>query len=114
MFNPTALVAAATAALSGLAPMSSVPSLPVPLPIPSPAPAPAPQGPTVSRDQAINIALNHAGVAHHEARFDDVELDHDDGRLSWEIEFDARGWEYEYDIDAHSGVIIEFERDWDD
>lgn len=114
MFNASALIAAATAALSGIAPMSSVPQLPFPIPAPAPAPGPSQQSPAISRDHAINIALGHAGVARHEARFDDVELDHDDGRLSWEIEFDARGWEYEYDIDAHSGAIINVERDWDD
>lgn len=68
----------------------------------------------ISKEQAINIALKHAGVNRSSARFDDVELDSDDGYLIWEIEFEVGNYEYEYDINARNGSIIEWEREYDD
>lgn len=68
----------------------------------------------LSKDEAVDIALNHAGLSRSQVHFDDVELDHDDGRLEWEIEFDSGNWEYEYDIDGHSGKILDHEREHDD
>lgn len=64
----------------------------------------------ISGDRALAIAVTHAGVGSPD-HVDDLELDHDDGALIWEVEFDAGGLEYEYDIDAHSGAILEFEID---
>jgi uncharacterized membrane protein YkoI len=69
---------------------------------------------TISGERALQIATNHAGVPRNQIRVDDLELDSDDGRLSWEIEFHHGNWEYEYDIDAYTGAIIKSERDWDD
>lgn len=84
-------------------------------PAPAPASKPAPAKPTqISRDEAINIALNHAGLSRSQVSFDDVELDSDDGRLIWEIEFESGDWEYEYDIDALTKSILDFEKDFDD
>lgn len=68
----------------------------------------------MTKDEAINIALNHAGLTRSQVVFDDVELDHDDGRKEWEIEFDHGNWEYEYEIDASNGNILDFEKDFDD
>lgn len=90
-----------------------------------PAPTQATQAPTqattqattrgrLSQDEAINIALNHAGLTRSQVRFDDIELDEDDGYLIWEIEFDAGNYEYEYEINARNGSIIEWEREYDD
>lgn len=91
---------------------------PKPAPEPAPKPAPAKKQPAVakelSRDEAINIALNHAGLTRSQVVFDDVELDYDDGRKKWEIEFDHGNWEYEYDIDAANGSILDFEKEYDD
>ena len=42
------------------------------------------------------------------------ERDFDDGRLEYEIDFRADGYEYEYTIDAASGAILDHERDFDD
>jgi uncharacterized membrane protein YkoI/predicted small secreted protein len=68
----------------------------------------------ISKDEAINIALNHAGLSRSQVAFDDVELDYEDGRKEWEIEFDHGNWEYEYEIDASNGNILDFEREYDD
>lgn len=68
----------------------------------------------ISKEEAIDIALNHAGLTRAQVTFDDVELDEEDGRLIWEIEFDSGNWEFEYDIDALTKDILDFEKDYDD
>lgn len=68
----------------------------------------------ISKEEAIDIALNHAGLTRSQVTFDDVELDKEDGRLIWEIEFDSGNWEFEYDIDALTKDILDFEKDYDD
>lgn len=62
-------------------------------------------------DAAKNNALSHAGVAAEDARFDRTELDRDDGRYKYEVEFEANGFEYDYEIDAVSGQVLDFEKD---
>ena len=42
-----------------------------------------------------------------------VKLDDDDGRGVYEIEFYVGNTEYDYEIDAHSGGIIEYDIDRD-
>lgn len=68
----------------------------------------------ISKDEAIEIALNHAGLTRSQVSFDDIELDEDDGRLIWEIEFDSEDWEFEYEIDAYSKNILDFKKEYDD
>lgn len=77
---------------------------------------PAPQTPSqntqISLEQAKQIALNHAKVSN--ATFTKAELDHDDGRQIYEIDFVVGKTEYDYEIDAISGNIIDFDVDTDD
>ena len=68
----------------------------------------------LSKDQAIAVALNHAGLDRDQVEFDDIERDEDDGRIIWEIEFDAGSYEYEYEIDAETGNILDHEKEFDD
>jgi uncharacterized membrane protein YkoI len=74
--------------------------------------APAQPAPSdrLSGEQALQIAVEHTGVG-APSHVDDLELDSDDGRQIWEIEFDAGGLEYEYDVDAHTGAILDVEID---
>jgi len=65
----------------------------------------------ISLDEAKQIAFDHAGVNGDKARFDDEDLDEDDGVLYYELEFDAGDVEYEYDIHAKTGEILEFDHD---
>lgn len=61
----------------------------------------------ISREKALSIAMDHAGVSN--ARDRDVEWD--DGR--WEVSFEAGGHEYDYDISA-DGTILRWEKEHDD
>ena len=65
----------------------------------------------ISADEAKNIALNHAGVSAANANWYKSELDYDDGRAKYEIEFVSGGYEYDYEINAASGEIIKSEKE---
>lgn len=60
----------------------------------------------ISRDKALSIAMDHAGVS--SARDRDVEWD--DGR--WEVSFESGEYEYDYDISA-DGTILRWEKEHD-
>lgn len=70
-------------------------------------------GSAMSVDEAKAIALKHAGLSAAQVTFEKAELDRDDGRLEYELEFRSGGVEYEYTLDAVSGAILEAERDHD-
>lgn len=72
-------------------------------------------------EQAKTIALQHAGLTAEGVVFSKAKLDREDGRLVYEIEFYVTGKsEYEYEIDASTGEILDADRemwepdDWDD
>ncbi len=62
----------------------------------------------ISAEEALTIALNHAGVAKSDTRDRDVEWD--DG--CWEVSFEAGRTEYEYQISA-AGKVLRSEKDVD-
>ena len=64
--------------------------------------------------KAKSIALNHAGVSESKAYDMDVELDDEDGKLVYEIEFKSGNMEYDYEIDAASGTILKHEVERED
>ena len=57
--------------------------------------------------EAKNVALENAGLTASQVKFTDVELDDKNGTHYYQVEFSADGKEYEYDIDALTGAIIE-------
>ena len=59
-------------------------------------------------------ALTHAGVSESQAYDMDVELDDEDGRWVYEVEFKADGMEYEYVIDAYTSAVLEYDMEQDD
>lgn len=63
-------------------------------------------GKIISREEAKNIAL---GLVN--GTIVEFELDEDDGRQEYEIEIIANGIEYEIEIDASTGKVLEFESD---
>lgn len=70
----------------------------------------------IGKEMAVRVAFQHAGVNESAVRNLEVEMDYDDGKMVYEVEFYALGMEYEYEIDAVSGVILtsEIEKDDDD
>ena len=56
----------------------------------------------------------HAGLSEGKATELKAELDREDGRQQYEVEFKAGGYEYDYEIDAQTGKILEWDKDFDD
>ena len=71
-------------------------------------------GDYISVDRAKQIALNDAGVKESNAVFLRANLDWDDGRMQYEVEFYSGSTEYDYDIDAVTGAILSSDRDMED
>ena len=71
----------------------------------------AERGEYITLARAKEIALAHANVNAANAVFDDKDLDLDDGKAVYELEFKANGIEYEYDIDARTGNILKYKHD---
>lgn len=71
-------------------------------------------GDYISVDRAKQIALNDAGVKESNAVFLRANLDWDDGRMQYEVEFYSGNTEYDYDIDAVTGAILSSDRDMED
>ncbi len=69
----------------------------------------------IGEDKAKSIALSHAGKKEADVKFVRTELDRDDGRTVYEVEFyDSNNMEYDYDIDAYSGDVVSFDYDAED
>ena len=68
----------------------------------------------ITAEQAKSAALKHAGVNASDAIFVKAGLDWDDGKVHYEVEFYAGNTEYDYDIDAVSGAVLSYDREWDD
>lgn len=64
-------------------------------------------------DLAKQIALDHAKLNEGDVRFIKAELDFDDGRMEYEVEFYLGRTEYDYTIDAVSGDILKYDVDRD-
>ncbi len=62
---------------------------------------------SVTLEKAREIAVKDAGIKNAEVSFTKAKLDTDDGVKVYEIEFTYNGNEYEYDINAKTGAIIE-------
>ena len=74
----------------------------------------APAADRLTAAEAEDIALKHASLDRNAVRFDRTELDRDDGRWEYEIEFHADGWEYNYEIHAETGKILSYDKEiWD-
>jgi len=60
----------------------------------------------LTRDEAIAIALNDAGLDKSAIRDLDAERDYERGATVWEVDFDAGYLEYSYILDAQTGNIL--------
>ncbi len=64
---------------------------------------------TITQEQALDIALKHAGYKKNQVSFPRVHLDYDDGIQKYEVEFYVGFCEYNYDIAASNGQIIGYD-----
>ncbi len=68
----------------------------------------------INKDRARELAMSQLGLT--EAQFAATEYDLDDGK--YEFKFTKDGYEYEYEVDAVTGKVLEADRelndDWDD
>ncbi|MGM9522619.1 MAG: PepSY domain-containing protein [Oscillospiraceae bacterium] len=69
---------------------------------------------TVTLDEAKTAALSHAGVSAGEAVFTKEKLDYENGVMVYDLEFYAAGYEYDYEIDAVTGDVLEHDCEKDD
>ena len=65
----------------------------------------------ITLEQAKQAALERAGVTADAATFVKAHPDYDDGRPTYEIKFFTDDTEYEFDVDATSGRILEYNID---
>ena len=65
----------------------------------------------ISADKAKKIALGDAKLAEKDVTFVKVELEFEDNRLVYDVEFYSGNVEYDYDIDAVSGAIVSADKD---
>ena len=66
----------------------------------------------VTEEQARETALSHAGLTADQVTFVRSELDRDDGRLMYDVEFYTSDYkEYDYEIDASTGEILSYDYD---
>ena len=68
----------------------------------------------IGKDAALAAALKHAGLTSGNVSRTKVELDRDDGRTEYEIEFFSGGYEYDYTVNAADGTILEHQKEYDD
>ncbi len=67
----------------------------------------------IGEERALEIALEHFTLTAKEVRIDKVKLDEDDGRLIYEVEFQVKSLEYELEIDAKTGRVLDYEVSYD-
>ena len=71
---------------------------------------PASAGGPITREQAQKIALDKVPGA-DASHVKKLKLDRDDGKSVYEVEIIYSGMEYDLEIDAATGTILEFESD---
>ena len=84
---------------------------PKPTAKPTATPAPTQSSDLIGKKAAKRIAFRHAGVSESDVYDLEIELDRDHGGAKYEIEFKCGGFEYDYEIDAVTGNILESEKE---
>jgi len=68
----------------------------------------------IGKDAAKLAALTHAGVEESAITHFEIELDMERGVMVYDVEFDADGIEYDYDIHAENGSVVKYDNKRDD
>ena len=72
-------------------------------------------GGMLTPEQALAKAYEHANIANGQVDFlKQVQLDYENGRQVYDIKFYKGGMEYEFDVDAQTGMILKYEKGYDD
>ena len=72
----------------------------------------ASDGAYIGAERAAQLAFEHAGVSAAAAEALEIEMDYEDGKMVYEVEFLAGGYEYDYDIDAATGAVLKAEKEF--
>lgn len=70
--------------------------------------------PRISQARAKEIAVDQAGLPASSVRFTKVKLDYEKGRYEYEIEFRYNGYEYDVELDANTGAVLDYDVEYDD
>lgn len=65
----------------------------------------------ITLDEAKGIAVGDAGLTEAQVAYHKAKLDYEHGVAVYEIEFISGGMEYEYEIDAATGAVLEASRE---
>jgi len=68
----------------------------------------------ISEEEALKICLKDAGIDKADIINERIQKEYDDGKDIYDVEFHVGQTEYNYDIDAVTGDILESESDIDD
>ena len=74
-------------------------------------PAPASTTALLPEEDAVAIALEHAGLTAEQAETVRVTYEMDDGIPEYEVEFRVGTAEYDYTVHAETGAVLSFEKD---
>ena len=75
----------------------------------SPAEPALPTGDEFSKEDALDIALEHAGLKESDVTVTELYRETDDGIDMYKVEFQSGGMEYDYEIRVSDGRILESE-----
>ena len=67
----------------------------------------------ITAKHAKETALRHAGLSESQVNNLDVDLDRENGKLIYEVDFNSGNTEYDYDIDAETGEVISADKSKD-
>ena len=65
----------------------------------------------ITKEKAEQIALDHLGLSKHQVTRLHTEYEIDDGISQYDVQFISGDWEYEFEIHAETGRILDFDRD---
>lgn len=67
----------------------------------------------ITAKDAKDAALSHAGLSESQISDVEIDLDRDNGKLIYEVDFNSGNIEYDYDIDAETGEVISADKSKD-
>ncbi|MCR4963898.1 MAG: PepSY domain-containing protein [Firmicutes bacterium] len=66
----------------------------------------------IGETKAKEIAMEKAGISAGDLSAFEIELDTDNGILVYDLEFTSGGYEYDCEIDARTGTVVKFEKEY--